>query len=84
MEIENFKSFRGKHYIGPFRQFSAIIGPNGSGKPASIAAHGHYHLISRLREIESHGRDLICAGRKRAQSKSQEARGELSHAFGVL
>lgn len=32
LEIENFKSFRGKHYIGPFRPFSAIIGPNGSGE----------------------------------------------------
>ncbi|KAL3100097.1 hypothetical protein niasHS_000708 [Heterodera schachtii] len=32
LEIENFKSFKGKHYIGPFKRFSAIIGPNGSGK----------------------------------------------------
>jgi structural maintenance of chromosome 1 len=31
LEIENFKSFKGKHEIGPFKNFSAIIGPNGSG-----------------------------------------------------
>lgn len=31
LEIENFKSFKGNHYIGPFKNFSAIIGPNGSG-----------------------------------------------------
>uniref|UniRef100_A0A915EHG8 Structural maintenance of chromosomes protein n=1 Tax=Ditylenchus dipsaci TaxID=166011 RepID=A0A915EHG8_9BILA len=32
LELEDFKSFKGKHLIGPFRQFSAIVGPNGSGK----------------------------------------------------
>ncbi|KAI1724897.1 SMC proteins flexible hinge domain-containing protein [Ditylenchus destructor] len=32
LELEDFKSFKGKHVIGPFRQFSAIVGPNGSGK----------------------------------------------------
>jgi structural maintenance of chromosome 1 len=31
LEIEDFKSFKGKHIIGPFKKFSAIIGPNGSG-----------------------------------------------------
>ncbi|VDM55213.1 unnamed protein product [Angiostrongylus costaricensis] len=32
LEIENFKSYRGKHIVGPFKNFTAIIGPNGSGK----------------------------------------------------
>ncbi|CAI2311822.1 unnamed protein product [Caenorhabditis sp. 36 PRJEB53466] len=32
LEIENFKSYKGKHVIGPFSRFTAIIGPNGSGK----------------------------------------------------
>ncbi|KAJ5071051.1 intein-containing structural maintenance of chromosomes smc family member precursor [Anaeramoeba ignava] len=32
LEIENFKSYKGKHVIGPFKKFTAIIGPNGSGK----------------------------------------------------
>uniref|UniRef100_A0A8R1DV70 Structural maintenance of chromosomes protein 1 n=1 Tax=Caenorhabditis japonica TaxID=281687 RepID=A0A8R1DV70_CAEJA len=32
LEIENFKSYKGKHLIGPFSRFTAIIGPNGSGK----------------------------------------------------
>uniref|UniRef100_A0AC35FVK5 Structural maintenance of chromosomes protein n=1 Tax=Panagrolaimus sp. PS1159 TaxID=55785 RepID=A0AC35FVK5_9BILA len=32
LEIENFKSYKGKHFIGPFKKFSSIIGPNGSGK----------------------------------------------------
>ncbi|CAD5219780.1 unnamed protein product [Bursaphelenchus okinawaensis] len=32
LELENFKSFKGKHVVGPFKKFTAIIGPNGSGK----------------------------------------------------
>ncbi|VDK87007.1 unnamed protein product [Litomosoides sigmodontis] len=33
IDVENFKSYYGKHVLGPFHQnFSAIIGPNGSGK----------------------------------------------------
>ncbi|OLP75020.1 Structural maintenance of chromosomes protein 1B, partial [Symbiodinium microadriaticum] len=30
--IENFKSYAGRHEIGPFDKFTCIIGPNGSGK----------------------------------------------------
>lgn len=32
IEVENFKSYRGKVIIGPLKKFSAVIGPNGSGK----------------------------------------------------
>jgi structural maintenance of chromosome 1 len=31
IEIENFKSYKGFHVIGPFMNFTSIIGPNGSG-----------------------------------------------------
>ena len=31
IEVDNFKSYIGKQKIGPFKPFSAIIGPNGSG-----------------------------------------------------
>lgn len=31
LELENFKSYAGKQVIGPFKSFTAIIGPNGSG-----------------------------------------------------
>uniref|UniRef100_G3TRH6 Structural maintenance of chromosomes protein n=1 Tax=Loxodonta africana TaxID=9785 RepID=G3TRH6_LOXAF len=30
IEIENFKSYKGRQIIGPFQRFTAIIGPNGS------------------------------------------------------
>ncbi len=37
--VDNFKSYLGKHVIGPFDQsFSAIVGPNGSGKSNVIDA----------------------------------------------
>ena len=32
LDIENFKSWKGKQIIGPFARFTAIIGPNGSGE----------------------------------------------------
>lgn len=31
IETEDFKSYRGRHVIGPFKQFTCIIGPNGAG-----------------------------------------------------
>ncbi|KAJ5079147.1 structural maintenance of chromosomes protein [Anaeramoeba ignava] len=31
--VDNFKSYAGKHYIGPFhKNFTSVVGPNGSGK----------------------------------------------------
>lgn len=33
IEIDNFKSYRGNHVVGPFdSNFTAVIGPNGAGK----------------------------------------------------
>ncbi|KAI1278821.1 Structural maintenance of chromosomes protein 1A [Halotydeus destructor] len=32
MEMDNFKSYRGRQVIGPLKPFTAVIGPNGSGK----------------------------------------------------
>ncbi|CAD2221057.1 AAA ATPase domain/RecF/RecN/SMC N terminal domain/AAA domain/AAA domain, putative AbiEii toxin, Type IV TA system, putative [Angomonas deanei] len=33
IDVENFKSYYGRHKIGPFHKtFTAVIGPNGSGK----------------------------------------------------
>ncbi|XP_077325482.1 structural maintenance of chromosomes protein 1B [Lithobates pipiens] len=30
--LQNFKSWRGRQVIGPFKRFNCVIGPNGSGK----------------------------------------------------
>lgn len=32
LELENFKSYGGFHMVGPFKNFSCIVGPNGTGK----------------------------------------------------
>ncbi|XP_043267117.1 structural maintenance of chromosomes protein 1A [Venturia canescens] len=32
IEVENFKSYKGKLVIGPLKSFTAVVGPNGSGK----------------------------------------------------
>jgi len=39
LEVENFKSYAGKQQIGPFRQFTAIIGPNGAGTSSRTCIH---------------------------------------------
>ena len=31
IEVQDFKSYAGKQTIGPFKEFSAVIGPNGAG-----------------------------------------------------
>ena len=31
VEVKDFKSYKGVHKIGPFKRFTAIIGPNGAG-----------------------------------------------------
>ena len=56
LEIENFKSFRGKHYIGPFRPFSAIIGPNGSGKSISLL---HMPIASQYHDFSFLGKSNL-------------------------
>ncbi|KYN50715.1 Structural maintenance of chromosomes protein 1A [Trachymyrmex septentrionalis] len=32
IEVDNFKSYKGKLIIGPLKSFTAVVGPNGSGK----------------------------------------------------
>ncbi|KCV68299.1 hypothetical protein H696_05218 [Fonticula alba] len=32
LELSNFKSWRGRHFVGPFSAYTCIVGPNGSGK----------------------------------------------------
>lgn len=38
LEVENFKSYAGRHVIGPFTNFTAVIGPNGAGARAHSCA----------------------------------------------
>lgn len=43
IEMKNFKSYNGHHTIGPLKNFTAVIGPNGSGE---YKAYGTYRKIS--------------------------------------
>ena len=35
IELENFKSYKGHQTIGPFNDFTCVIGPNGAGNTLS-------------------------------------------------
>uniref|UniRef100_A0A3P9IAM9 Structural maintenance of chromosomes 1B n=1 Tax=Oryzias latipes TaxID=8090 RepID=A0A3P9IAM9_ORYLA len=59
IDIENFKSWRGKHVIGPFMKFSCIIGTNGSGKSNVMDALS-FAIGERAASLRvKHLRDLI-------------------------
>ncbi|XP_076878249.1 structural maintenance of chromosomes protein 1B [Brachyhypopomus gauderio] len=59
LDIENFKSWRGKHTIGPFKRFNCIIGTNGSGKSNVMDALG-FVMGERASSLRvKHTRDLI-------------------------
>lgn len=57
LEIENFKSYRGHHRIGPFYDFTAVVGANGSGKSNLMDAISFVlgvktaHLRGSLKEL---------------------------------
>ena len=45
LEVFNFKSFKEKHYIGPFTEtFTAIVGPNGGGESARFIINLNFYL----------------------------------------
>lgn len=48
LELENFKSYKGSHTIGPFTRFTAIIGPNGCGKMDGRAIEKTWELFIAL------------------------------------
>ena len=41
LELENFKSYKGRQIVGPFHRFTAVIGPNGSGKLLVLIRHNY-------------------------------------------
>ncbi|BDA42403.1 Structural maintenance of chromosomes protein 1A [Coccomyxa sp. Obi] len=66
IEVENFKSYRGRQVIGPFYDFTAVVGANGSGKSNLMDAISFVlgvktaHLRGSLKELlylNSEGRD---------------------------
>lgn len=59
LELENFKSYRGRQVIGPFSSFSAVIGPNGSGKSNLLDAISFVLCVNSANLRATHLRDLI-------------------------
>ena len=45
LEVENFKSFKGEAVIPFDRGFTAITGPNGSGKPIVVMQFSLYWVL---------------------------------------
>ncbi|MES1914798.1 MAG: hypothetical protein MHM6MM_006829, partial [Cercozoa sp. M6MM] len=55
----NFKSYGGRHEIGPFKRFSCVIGPNGSGKSNLMDAVSFVLLVRTDQLRGSQLRDLV-------------------------
>jgi structural maintenance of chromosome 1 len=67
LELDNFKSYKGHQVIGPFSNFTAVIGPTGAGKHVrrpSIAVPRVLTALALRRQVQHHGRHLVCAGRQ--------------------
>lgn len=47
IEVENFKSYKGQQIIGPFHEFTSVIGPNGSGKEL-LLSHSTFHKKTKF------------------------------------
>ncbi|XP_040894537.1 structural maintenance of chromosomes protein 1B [Toxotes jaculatrix] len=59
IDVENFKSWRGKQVIGPFMRFNCIIGTNGSGKSNVMDALS-FAMGERAASLRvKHLRDLV-------------------------
>lgn len=48
IEVENFKSYKNFQSIGPLKNFSAVIGPNGSGMKTTPPFHVLAYLNSNF------------------------------------
>ncbi|WFD32401.1 Structural maintenance of chromosomes protein 1 [Malassezia sp. CBS 17886] len=59
LEVENFKSYRGRQTIGPFFAFSAVIGPNGSGKSNLMDAISFVLGVRSAQLRSSQMKDLV-------------------------
>jgi structural maintenance of chromosome 1 len=88
IELENFKSYGGAVYIGPFVEgFTAIIGPNGAGKSNLLDAlsfglglPARFLRAKRLSELIHHegdGEDAVLVGSlDQGQSQSVESKAQ--------
>ncbi len=59
IEVENFKSYCGKHLIGPFDDFTCVIGPNGAGKSNLMDAISFVLGVQSRQLRSSHLKELL-------------------------
>ncbi|OWK49654.1 Structural maintenance of chromosomes protein 1A, partial [Lonchura striata] len=90
IEIENFKSYKGRQIIGPFRRFTAIIGPNGSGSSSEYKINNRVVQLSEYsEELEKLGilikarNFLVFQEQMKAKRKEAELRQVQSQAHGL-
>merc|ERR1712224_849773 len=58
LDLKNFKSYKGYHRIGPFKNFNAVIGLNGSGKSNLLTAIA-FVLGLRMNRSQENLKDFI-------------------------
>ncbi|TIB40096.1 hypothetical protein E3P86_00824 [Wallemia ichthyophaga] len=64
IEVYDFKSYKGRHKIGPFSPFSCVIGSNGGGKSNLMDAISFVLGVKSAHLRGSNIRDLIYRGRR--------------------
>jgi structural maintenance of chromosome 1 len=79
LELENFKSYKGKHIIGPFDDFSCIIGPNGAGKSNVMDAISFVLGLRAAYMRTTNTKELIFAGDRNSQSQPKKAYVEVQY-----
>ncbi|KAI9184282.1 Structural maintenance of chromosomes protein 1 [Blastocladiella emersonii ATCC 22665] len=75
LEVENFKSYRGRHVIGPFKDLTAVIGPNGSGKSNLMDAISFVLGVQSSHLRSTNLKELIYRGRARLDGDGAEIPG---------
>ncbi|KAJ2158596.1 Structural maintenance of chromosomes protein 1 [Coemansia sp. RSA 552] len=63
LELENFKSYRGRQVIGPFTSFTAVVGVNGSGKSNLMDAISFVLGVRSAHLRSTQLKDLVYRGR---------------------
>lgn len=91
IEVSNFKSYKGHQTIGPFYDFTSIIGPNGAGscppppRTEGLTETGKSNLMDAISFVlgikssqlrSSQLRDLIYRGRILMESNGMNGRDE--------
>ncbi|KAI9223092.1 RecF/RecN/SMC [Blastocladiella britannica] len=72
IEITNFKSYRGRHVVGPFKDFTAVVGPNGAGKSNLMDAISFVLGVQSAHLRSTNMRELIYRGRAVVDEEGRE------------